>query len=127
MSLTLHSVVNGPTPNEEWAWLLATAETTLKGYALVDRTFDTAGVVTNEFRHIFIFPDLKVKKDDWVRLYTGPGKYSKDPIKDKPNIHIHNLYWGSDICVYNDKGGDTASLIKYSLVKSVAVPAVAKK
>lgn len=39
MSLTLHSVVNGRTPETELAWIRVDADTNLLGYALVDRTF----------------------------------------------------------------------------------------
>lgn len=126
MALNLHSVVNASKPIEEIAWLEVTADINLAGHAIIDRTFNLDGKVTNEFRHIFMFPNLDVKKDDWIRVFTGRGSYSKIEIDKKPNNHIHNLYWGSDICVYNDNGGDTVSLIRYTGIKSVTVPAIKK-
>jgi hypothetical protein len=126
MALNLHSVVNASKPIEEIVWLEVTADINLAGHAIIDRTFNLDGKVTNEFRHIFMFPNLDVKKDDWIRVFTGRGSYSKIKIDKKPNNYIHNLYWGSDICVYNDNGGDTVSLIRYTGIKSVTVPAIKK-
>ncbi|MDQ1164623.1 hypothetical protein [Flavobacterium sp. SORGH_AS_0622] len=125
MSILLHSVANGIKPQEEFVWLMVGAKTSLKGYAVVDRTFDSAEKVSNEFRHIFIFPDIEVEKDDWVALCTGKGEYFTKKTQNGL-AKIHFLYWQSDQCVWNDKGGDTASLIKYSFVNSVKVPAVKK-
>ncbi|MFC0777770.1 hypothetical protein [Flavobacterium sp. HJSW_4] len=125
MSLNLHSVINSENTNNELVWLQATEKINLKGYALVDRTFDSKENVSNEFRHIFFFPNLVVEKNDWVQLFTGNGKYQKVQSTDK-SCFIHKLYWQSDKCVWNNNGGDTATLIKCALVKSVKVPAVKK-
>lgn len=125
MSLTIHSVVNGKTPLEEYVWLLAGEAETLKSYAVVDRTFDDKGKVSNEFRHIFILPNLKIEKGDWIQLYTGKGIYVKsETVHQEKKCFIHKLYWESDMCIWNNNGSDTASLIKYSLVNSVTIPAV---
>ena len=121
MSLKIHSVVNGKTVGEEMVWLEVAEDTNLKGYAVVDRTFATSGAVSNEFRHIFVFPDTPVAKGDWVLLYTGKGTASK--AKNEKNTFTHNFYWGSGECVWNNNGGDVATLIKYTVVNSVTVPA----
>lgn len=126
MALNLHSVVNASKPSEEIVWLEVTADMNIAGYAIIDRTFNLEGNITNEFRHIFLFPNLGVKKGDWIRLITGRGSYTKTPIEKKPNSYIHSLYWGSDICVYNDNGGDTVSLIRYTGIKSEIVQAIKK-
>ncbi|MFH6957323.1 hypothetical protein ACHRV1_07950 [Flavobacterium aquidurense] len=96
----------------------------MKGYAIVDRTFDSNEKVSNEFRHIFIFPNLEVEKSEWVRLCTGNGTYEK--VKSKSGVFIHKLFWNSNECVWNNNGGDTATLINYTSIKSVTVPAVKK-
>lgn len=121
-----NQVDNSKIPQKERVVLRAAQEVDLKGYAVVDRTFDPKGKVSNEFRHIFVFPSLTVLKGEWVLLYSGKGKYSKvklASIKDP----IHRLFWGSDHCVWNDAGGDTATLIRYAVLKSVPVPPVAAK
>ena len=123
MSLKLHSVVNGKTPNAEYVWAQAAGATNIGGYAVIDRTFEHNSQLSNEFRHIFIFPKLLIADGDWVRLYTGKGVYSKQKIDNKEN-HIHNFYWGAGTCVWNDNGGDIATLIEIKLVNSVTVPAV---
>ena len=93
----------------------ASAEVNLQGYAVVDRTFDAKGKVSNEFRHIFVFPSLKVAKDQLVYLYSGTGKYKKAILRSTKAV-IHKLYWESDHCVWNDIGGDTATLIRHAVV-----------
>lgn len=121
MSVTVHSVANGKTAGSEFVWLEVKVASSLHGYAVVDRTFNQQGQLSNEFRHIFVFPDTQVAKGDWVRLYTGTGTYSKT--KNDQNTYTHNFYWGSSGCIWNNNGGDTATLIKYGVVNSVAVPA----
>jgi hypothetical protein len=125
MSLKIHSVVNASNPDEEFVRLSTSEKTNLKGYALVDRTFDADGKVSNEFRHIYVFPDMEVNPKEWVRLYTGKGKNS-DGKNDNGHV-VHFLYWGAKECVWNDEGGDTATLIKYTVADSKEVPAVPKK
>ena len=122
MSLKLHSVANGKTPATERVWIQVTESVNLKGYAVVDRTFAATGQLSNEFRHIFIFPDKQVSKGEWVCLTTGTGTYGRKKFSDS-DTYYHEFYWGSSGCIWNNNGGDTASLIKYSLVNSVDVPA----
>lgn len=126
MSLKIHSVVNASTPDAEIVWLQASEKLNLKGYAVVDRTFDIDGNLSNEFRHIFVFPKLELKKDDWVMLTTGSGKYHSYQNPNKKTETVHCFYWQSDKCVWNNTVGDTASLIKFTLVNSVAVPSIKK-
>lgn len=125
MSLKIYSVENSNIPENEIVRLKTSRKINLKGYALVDRTFSDGIKISNEFRHIFIFPDLEVNPAEFVRLYTGKGKYKKEK-HYKDNHIIHFLYWNSEQCVWNDKGGDTATLITYNAVDSKAVPAVEK-
>jgi hypothetical protein len=125
MSLTIYSVKNSNNPDDEIVRFQTSKRINLKGYALVDRTFDADGDISNEFRHIFIFPDLEVQPGEFVRLYTGKGEYKKG---NHSNGHvIHYLYWNAEECVWNDKGGDTATLIKYTVIDSEAVPPIVKK
>ena len=122
MSLKIHSIVNGKVPAEEIVWLNTDESVNLLGYAVVDRTFSN-DKLSNEFRHIFVFPNLQVNKGDWVRLYTGNGAYSKSIASNSE--HVHNLFWGSSQCVWNNNRGDVASLIKYTLVNAVVVTKMA--
>jgi hypothetical protein len=92
----------------------------LDGHAVVDRTFDSSGNVSNEFPHIFVFPKLIVKKGEYIKLFSGEGKYSNYQAVGK--ITVHCLYWHADSCVWNDNGGDAATFIKYSVINSAEVP-----
>jgi len=123
MSLTIYSVVNASTPDNEMVRLMAKEDIDLKGFAIVDKTFDLKGDVSNQFRHIFTFPDIKIKKADFIRLYSGKGKYEAK--KNKNNVTVHYFYWGSKECIWND-GGDVATLIKYSVENTFKVPAIEK-
>jgi len=120
MALKLISVVNSNTPEKEYVRIQATADTNIQGYAVVDRTFDEDGILSNEFRHIYVFHKLDIKKGDWIRLFSCAGKYNSNVNTGK--THTHNIYWGSKTCIWNDNGLDTASLVKVQLVNSVSVP-----
>jgi hypothetical protein len=122
MGLKIITVNNSNKADSEYVSLRTDEDINTAGYALVDRTFDANGKVSNEFRHIFVFPNLKIKEGDFVWVHTGKGTYKSNPNQGKTTTH--HLYWGSDDCVWNDKGGDIASLITYKLVNSVTVPAV---
>ncbi|UPT69925.1 MAG: hypothetical protein M0D53_12395 [Flavobacterium sp. JAD_PAG50586_2] len=129
MSLRINSVVNASEPNKEFVRLVSTTNLNLKGYALVDRTFDEDGEISNEFRHIYIFPDLDITPTDIVVLFTGnPVGNTPAVVKRENNSgNIYKLYWQSESCVWNDEGGDTATLIKYTVQHSKVVPAIEKK
>ncbi|MCD9017518.1 hypothetical protein [Parachryseolinea silvisoli] len=124
MSLTLHSVVNGTTPQAEFVWIRVDVDVNTRGYALVDRTLTADGQVSNEFRHIFVFPNLAVRRGDWIRLFTGTGNFSRNEADGSPGNFIYNLYWGANACVYNNRGGDIVTLLRYTTINQVTVPSV---
>jgi hypothetical protein len=116
MSLKIIAVVNGKTPDEEYVRIKAEEDINIKGYAVVDRTFNTDGSHSNAFRHIYVFHKFSVKKDDWIRLHTGKGNYHTNTNDDK-TIITRQVYWAS-----SDVYGTTTLkirqvLIKYTLVK----------
>ena len=121
----IEQVNNSNKVEEELVILNAIGDINTKGYALVDRTFDENGKPTNEFRHIFVFPNIEVKKGEKVVVCTGKGK--SGPKRLDSGEKFHALYWGANECVWNDDGGDTATLINFTVVNSVVVPPVKKK
>ncbi|HWY36998.1 MAG TPA: hypothetical protein VNY73_00470 [Bacteroidia bacterium] len=125
-TLEITQVVNGSTPNEEQVWLKAKEAINIKGFALIDRTFDEKDKVSNEFRHIFVFPEFELTKDQIVVVRTGTGTNGFRKFSDVDEKYLA-LYWGAKECVWNDKGGDTATLISFVPVNFVKVPAVQKK
>lgn len=119
--LQILSVENDSDPSKEIARVKVVSAGSAGGYAIVDNTFDEEEEPSNEFRNIFIFPAIEVGVKDFIRVYTGEGSYSKNP--NNAGGFIHQLYWNSDRCVWNDKEGDEATLIKFSVVNRVTVPA----
>jgi len=119
-------LINGSTPNEERVWLKAKEAINTKGFALIDRTFDENNNLSNEFRHIYVFPEFELAKDQMAVVRTGKGTNEFRKFTDVDEKYLA-LYWGADECVWNDKGGDTATLINFVIVNSVKVPAVEKK
>lgn len=122
MEISIRLVQNGSTPDEEIVKLRTTTKVNLWGYAIVDRTFDDWGELSNEFRHIFVFPAINVEKDESVWLYSGEGDYKV--VSRKGGGYIHKFYWNADSCIWNDNGGDRASLIQYTVVNYKNVPPV---
>ena len=118
MGLKIHSVNNSKSVQGEFIWIKVTENVNIEGYAIVDRAFNGEENLSNQFRHIYVFPSLDVDKDDWVRLWTGKGNYRKMKVPDDEGF-MHDLYWGSEHCVWNDSGEDIATLIKYSVVNSI--------
>ena len=126
MSLKITLIENGSTPNDERIRLQATNNINTKGYAIVDRTFDEHGDISNEFRHIYILPSIDLKKDEQIIIFIGSGEYEKMKFDDSDNYY-HACYWGSKHCILNDTGGDTITLIKYNVVASKKAPAIDQK
>jgi len=114
---------NGSTPNEEIIYLQASTEFNTKGYAVVDRTFDAEGKISNEFRHIYVFPEINLKKGQKIYLRSGKGEDGEFTFNNSSEKY-YRLYWGADSCIWNDKGRDTATLISFLPVNSFPVPAV---
>lgn len=126
MSLKIEAVENASTPNGERIRIRASVKMNVKGYAIVDRTFDVVGNVSNEFRHFYALPDVTLEKNQELILFTGKGKNGLTEY-DKSEKVFYACYWGSGDCVWNDQGGDTATLIKYDVVDSEPVGALKKK
>jgi hypothetical protein len=121
MSLQLNSVVNSAVPADELVWIRAVAACNLQGYAVVDRTFSEQGDQSNTFRHLFLFPNHQVALGDWVALHTGIGQTAIE--NNNQDTRTHHFYWGANACVWNNNG-DRASLIRYTKINEVVVPAV---
>ncbi|MCT4327715.1 hypothetical protein [Chryseobacterium indologenes] len=125
MSLEITLIENGSTPNTEKIWLQAKGNINTKGYAIVDRTFDANGNISNEFRHIYILPSIDLKKDEDLIIYIGSGKNEKRKFSDTKKDY-YACYWGSEHCILNDKGGDTITLIQYDVITSKKALAIKK-
>lgn len=90
----------------------------LSEFLVYDNTFKSSGETSNEFRHLYRFPRLRVKKGEYVWLYTKPGRDMSRGNDSKTTTY--ELYWGANHSIWN-KEGDVAHLIKLSSAVSKAV------
>lgn len=109
MDLKLIKIVDKNT-NKERLVMYAFNECNLNEYIVLDTTYNEEGVISNRLRHVYIMPDIKVNKGDFVWLYTHTGDYHTH--KNDSNTTTHNIYWGLDINIWNNEG-DKAYLIHY--------------
>jgi len=109
MDLKVMSVHGQGDKTEEAVVLRVLKNCNLKGYMILDETFDAKGKVSNKHRHVYDFPDLEVKKDEYVFLMTRVGTNVRG--KAKNGEPAHYFYWGLNNSVWNDSG-DTVHLLK---------------
>ncbi|WP_284462374.1 hypothetical protein [Chryseobacterium sp.] len=122
MSLIITKIVNGSKPNDEEIWLKAETKINTKGYAVVDRTFDDEGNISNEFRHIYVLPSIDLEENQKIIIFIGTGTNSKKKFTN--GKYYYACYWGSKHCILNDNGDDTITLIKYSVIDHEQAPAL---
>jgi len=119
MKLQIMKVESGGDHTREVVWLKALQACSLGDHILADTTFDEDGT-SNRVRHTFWFPDVMVKKDDRVVVFTKTGKPKTGRTKaDQP---LHFLYWNLDEAVWNNEG-DQAVLIEIADSTSFLVSA----
>lgn len=125
VDLQIIKVHNASKPGQEYVILQATADTNLHYYAVIDATFNDDGSLSNEHRHVYFFPRRGLKKGEYVVLTSGTG--SNGTVGSFTNgTPYYEYFWQSRACIWNDNGGDTASLIQYYNGNSVGVAAVKK-
>lgn len=115
-------LLNTKNDENEWVTLKANGNVNLKHYALVDETFDASDEASDVHRHFFKFPNLEVKKGEYVRVLTGKGKYRKSAFTNNSNSIVHEFYWGTNAHIWNDTG-DTVYLLELKVVGRMDVPA----
>lgn len=67
---------------------------------------------------LFRFPNLNVKRGDYIVLYTCKGEY--ETFVNKTGSRTHKLYWGFESNIWNN-GCDEALLVKVDDFKKVKV------
>lgn len=87
-------------------------------FLLFDTTYDESGIESNKNRHMYLFSDLHVQKDDFVVLYTRQSRANDLQLfQNKRGTTTYNLYWNLDTTVWNNTG-DTAYLVHYDAWES---------
>jgi hypothetical protein len=107
---------------KEYVTIQAKEDCNLEGYMIFDETFKNDGSASNKHRHVFIFPDWEVKKNEWVFLFTCSGKNTRGKTKDSSPASY--FYWGLKSPVWNEEG-DKVHLIKVESAMTLKVPSVA--
>lgn len=100
--LKIISVNNTGDLKNEHVLLRAEAACNVGDYILTDSTYGSNEAPSNKLRHVFFFPLLAVQKNDYVVLWTNPGKYTVGQTTN--SYPQHNLHWGLQETVWNVKG-----------------------
>lgn len=116
MSLEIIKIEYKGDAKEEYILLKATKTINVSNYAIVDRTFDEEGNVSNIYRHFYRFPAQQVQEGEYVSLWTGKGIYNYGKLQNSTSP-VHRFYWGSEAPIWNDTSVDSAELLE---VKTVA-------
>ncbi|MCU7496101.1 MAG: hypothetical protein HF314_17535 [Ignavibacteria bacterium] len=101
MDLKISKVQKVGKENSEFVRLSVENDCELGEYLIADSTYTNPGQISNKLRHVYWFPDQKVKKGDTVFLVTGKGTNS---IKENGSNTIYQFHWNLNEGVWNDDG-----------------------
>jgi len=114
MSLRISNLKKNGDADNEYILLEATADVNISNYAIVDKTFDKDGSVSNIHKHYYRFPSKDVKKGEYISLHTGLGNDRIDKLKSGEKLHM--FFWGSKTSFWNDDKIEKAELLKVSTI-----------
>jgi hypothetical protein len=119
MSLKIIKLQKEGDAKKEYLLLQATEDINLRDYAIADYTFDKDGKPSNIHRHFFRFPNLMMKKGDFVALFTSKGSYKLGQTESKKPCHF--IYFGSDAPVWNDAETEHVEVFFLKIVDQAVV------
>ncbi|MFT3987957.1 hypothetical protein [Aestuariivirga sp.] len=108
MDLKINNISGHGDASEEYVYLTVENDCDVGKYMLADSTYTQDDKISNKLRHVYWFPDKKVKKGDAVVLRTGKGKNASEPLDGGGTKH--RFYWNLDSAIWNDDG-DAAVLL----------------
>lgn len=116
----LYKIVKKATGNDERIVFKVLEDTNMSYYLLLDNTYDAEGKISNVDRHTFAFPNVNVKRGDFIILYTGVG--SQSSYKNKAQTVTYVFYWGfqRETSVWNE-ASDKAIIVRMDGVQSFKV------
>lgn len=96
MDLQIIGIRDAGEPNERLL-LKALNDCSLYGYLILDNTYDENGDISKVARHVFVFPNDRVRKNEYIRLWTkkGVSTISTSTFNKEPAVY-HNYYRGYD-------------------------------
>lgn len=109
MSIEIKYVKDAGLKSKERIVLKASTDDDVGRYILFDTTYIEEGVVSNEVRHSFWFPDKEVEEGDLIVVYTRDG--SSKSVNNKNGTKSHFFYMGIDKTIWN-KTSDSAVLVE---------------
>ncbi len=118
MNLKVIGIRNAGESNERLL-IRVTKDCNLRGYMIIDNTYEENGELSNVNRHVFVFPDYKVAEGNIIRLYTrrGINKETDGTFGKTEIVRYYNFYWGfDDGCTVWNKDGDTPYILHYDEV-----------
>lgn len=121
MNLKVIGIRNAGESNERLL-IRVTKDCNLRGYMIIDNTYEENGELSNVNRHVYVFPDYKVIEGNIIRLYTRRGKNMETDgtFGKTEKIRYYNFYWGfDDGCTVWNKVGDTPYILHYDEVVPV--------
>jgi hypothetical protein len=118
MSLKIIKIDKDGDQNKEFILMEATANINLSSYAIVDRTYNPDGTVSNVHRHFYRFPAKNVEKGDFVAITTGKGNNRTTDANGTP---IHRFFWGAEAPFWNDDQVERAEVLKVETVSGMVV------
>lgn len=68
---------------------------------MLDTTFDKDGKISNKNRHVYVFANVSVKKDDYVVLYTKIGNNVVQNNADGTTSYF--FYWNMQSRIWNNE------------------------
>ena len=119
MSLKIDTLKKDGDAEKEYIKLKATADVDIGNYAIIDKTFNNNGSVSNVHKHFYRFPSKVIKKGEFVTLRTGKGKNIE--LITTNGVKVHRCYWGSDAAFWNDSNTEKAELLKVTTIDTKVV------
>lgn len=108
MNVHIERVYSEGGVNTEFVELRVDADCDIGKYLIADSSYQKNGTVSNRLRHVYWFPDKKVKKGELVTLWTKVGD---DQETTTNGTRDHWFYWNLGVAVWNDNA-DCAILIE---------------
>lgn len=101
--------VRGVGTDDERVFMKAIDDLDLGNYVVTDTTFNAAGLRSDKLRHVYEFASRKVKKGEYVSLFSKVGDYRLASTTGTSPSPLHQIYWGLKERIWN-KTGDRAYL-----------------
>ncbi|WP_204126618.1 hypothetical protein [Pseudomonas ogarae] len=109
MDLKVIRVVEQGDAENEFVVVRALKACDLKGYMILDETYNDDGSTSNKQRHVFTFPSWRVEEGEYIFISTKAGANRKG--KTTEGTPTSYFYWGLNRSVWNEEG-DKVHLIK---------------